>query len=217
MGKCYKLNQMKIYHVINKSIAGFVIFPKYVDYQRFLKLIKYYQFDPILKFSEYIRLNKKKIVEFEKDLMNKEEPLVNIIAYCLMPTHIHLALQEVQPNGISNYMRKLLNSYTRYFNEKYRRKGPLWQGRFKKVEVGSDEQLLHLTRYIHLNPTSAGLVEKPEDWEYSSYREYIGKGKEKFCLFKDLLDISAQEYKEFVEDRINYQRELEKIKHLLLE
>ena len=70
-------------------------------------------------------------------------------------------------------MRRLLNSYTRYFNEKIKRKGPLWEGRFKKVLVNSDEQLLHLTRYVHLNPVSAGIVEKPEDWPCSSYREYI--------------------------------------------
>jgi len=64
--------------------------------------------------------------------------------------------------GISLYMKNLLNSYTRYFNTKTKRKGPLWQGRFKSVLIKMDEQL-YLTRYIHLNPTSEDLVEKTSE------------------------------------------------------
>jgi len=117
-------------------------------------------------------------------------------------------------------MGNVLNSYSRYFNTKHKRGSPLWKGKFKNVLVETDEQLLHLTRYIHLNPTSAGLVKKPEEWPYSSYLEYLGKIKkmDRICSYEDLMDISpSSSYKNFVESRISYQRELEKIKHLILE
>jgi putative transposase len=79
-----------------------------------------------------------------------------------MPTHIHLVLRQLKDGGISKFMSNILNSYSRYFNIKHNRKGPLWEGRFRKVLVGSDEQLLHLTRYVHLNPVTACLVDKPK-------------------------------------------------------
>jgi hypothetical protein len=64
-------------------------------------------------------------------------------------------------------------SYTKAINRRYERCGSLFQGRFRAIEVDSDGYLLHLTRYIHLNPVKAGFVERPEDWEFSSYREYV--------------------------------------------
>jgi len=136
-----------------------------------------------------------------------------------MPTHFHLILKQLKKGGISTFIGNVLNSYSRYFNTKHKRGGPLWEGKFKNVSVETDEQLLHLTRYIHLNPTSAGLVKKPEEWPYSSYLEYLGKIKKinRICSYEDLIDISPLSYKNFVESRILYQRELAKIKHLILE
>jgi putative transposase len=136
-----------------------------------------------------------------------------------MPTHIHFILKQLKKNGISAFMRLILDSYTRYFNIKHQRKGPLWQSRFKNVLVESDEQMYHLTRYIHLNPVTAGLVEKPEQWMPSSYLEYIQQGnkKQRTCRFEDILTIQPLEYKDFVENRVNYQKELALIKHLVLD
>jgi putative transposase len=205
---------MEIYHVFTKSIAKFTVFLDHKDYARMIELLKYYKNKPILKFSDYKKLKETKVYY---DPGKSETPFVEIIAYCLMPTHIHLVLQEISPSGISEYMRIVLDSYTRYFNKRIGRKGPLWEGRVKRVLVESDEQLLHLTRYVHLNPVSAGIVEKPEDWVYSSYREYIGMEKEKVCNKEKFFDFSKKEYKEFVEDRIDYQRNLEIIKHIILE
>jgi putative transposase len=205
---------MEIYHVFTKSIAKFTVFLDHKDYARMIELLKYYKNKPILKFSDYKKLKETKVYY---DPVKSETPFVEIIAYCLMPTHIHLVLQEISPSGISEYMRIVLDSYTRYFNKRIGRKGPLWEGRVKKVLVESNEQLLHLTRYVHLNPVSAGIVEKPEDWVYSSYREYIGMEKEKVCNKEKFFDFSKKEYKKFVEDRIDYQRNLEIIKHIILE
>ena len=71
-------------------------------------------------------------------------------------------------------MQRFALSYTKAINKRYGRVGSLFQGRFRAVCVDRDEYMVHLSRYIHLNPVTAKLVERPEDWEFSSYREYIG-------------------------------------------
>jgi len=205
------------YHVMTKSIAGYIVFRSKSDYNRMLKIVEYYSFENLpLKFSQYLytiknrnSVRKINLTEFSK--------LVDIISYCLMPTHIHILLTPLKDNAVSIFMGNILNSYTRYFNNKNKRKGPLWQGRFKSVHVKTDEQLLHLTRYIHLNPTSSGLVEKPEDWKYSSYREYIELDYKGICNFKNYIEVNPDFYRKFVESRKDYQREIEFVKHLLLE
>ena len=121
------------------------------------------------------------------------------------------------PICISVFMKNILDSYTRYFNIRTKRKGPLWQSRFKNVMVENDEQMLHLTRYLHLNPTSEGLIESPEEWPYSSYAEYIGSDEDKICNTDILSDIHPTEYRAFVEARIDYQKEISHLKDLYLE
>lgn len=209
----------KIYHVFNKSIAGFKIFNNNSEISRIIAVICYYQRGkPPLRFSEFIRSAKENHLNETIPLPAKEK-LVEIIAYCLMPTHLHLILKQLKGNGISVFMSNILNSYTRYFNTKINRKGPLWEGRFKNVSVETDEQLLHLTRYIHLNPVTAYLVNKPEEWPASSYQEYLLKvnDKDRICKYEDILEIEPTSYKNFVEDIASYQRELATIKELLLE
>ncbi len=209
-----------IYHVTNKSIADFVIFNNPYEYSRMLLAMRYYQSGKRgVNLSRFIRSDKSKgnCYNYEIVIPPGKEKFVNIIAYCLMPTHIHLILEELKDRGIPIFINNLLNSYTRYFNIKHNRKGPLWQSRSKKILVKSNEQLLHLTRYIHLNPVTAYLVNKPEEWPYSSYKEYIHDMKhvEMICKYEDLLTINRDTYKEFVEQGISYQRELAHIKNLL--
>jgi len=212
----------EIYHVVSKSIANFVIFNNDSEFLRMRALFKYYQIkDPPYKFNYFmkIKIKEEDFDEYSSVYLSNKEKLVQIIAYCIMSTHFHLILKQLKEGGISIFIGNVLNSYSRYFNTKHKRRGPLWEGKFKNVLVETDEQLLHLTRYIHLNPTSAGLVNKPEKWPYSSYLEYLGKTKKmnRICSYEDLIDISPLSYKSFVESRISYQRELEKIKHLILE
>jgi len=211
-----------IYHVFNRSIADFVIFNNEYEYLRMLDSIRFYQIkEPMVSFSRFDKIRKSHNDHEISNIvsLNEKEKLIDIIAYCLMPTHIHLILQDIQDNGISIFIGTILNSYARYFNIKHNRKGPLWEGRYKKVLVKSDDQLLHLTRYIHLNPVTAYIVSKPEEWPYSSYKEYISSmdDDERICNYKDVLDITTGSYKEFVEDGISYQRDLAKIKALALE
>jgi len=209
-----------VYHVFNRSIAGYKIFNYPDDFKRFITSIKYYQIPRKISFSAYLKVNKIKNPGTPSIIKStQEEPIVEIISYCIMPTHIHLILLQIKDNGISAFMNNILNSYTRYLNLKIKRKGPLWEGRFKSVLVQTGEQLLHLTRYIHLNPVTAYIVDKPELWEFSSYKEFIEKRKieEKICNFDRILDIKPESYREFVNDNINFQRELARIKNLLIE
>ena len=214
-----KFGNGSLYHIFTKSIAGYRIFNHSLDYKRFLLSSKYYQVPRKVSFSTYIRLNKIENYEIPIEYLTEDEFIVKIITYCLMPTHIHFILQQLKDNGISTFMNNVLNSYSRYFNLKIKRKGPLWEGRFKSVLIESDEQLIHLTRYIHLNPVTAYIVDKPEKWQYSSYQEYCEeiKKEEILCNFHNILDIKADSYKRFVEDNISFQRELSKIKKLLIE
>lgn len=210
----------KIYHVTTKSIAEYIIFNNETEFLRMKQLIQYYQADkPPTSYSYFAVWQKGKNELVNKKNHQSEKKLVRIIAYCFMPTHIHLVLQQLRENGISVYMNKVLNSYTRYFNTRHRRKGPLWTGRFKRVLIEADEQLIHLTRYIHLNPSTAYLVDKPELWRYSSYHEYLAENpiKNKICKFKHILQINPYEYKKFVNNQISYQRELAAIKKLTIE
>ena len=142
---------------------------------------------------------------------------MEIIVDVHQPTHIHIIAEQLVDDGISIFMCNLLNSYTRYFNLRHKRTGPLWQGRFKNVLVNRDSYFIHLTRYIHLNPVTSYLVNKPEEWKASSYKEYIGEveNDDRICKIDKILDIGTHQYMEFINDRISYQRELANVRKLL--
>jgi putative transposase len=182
--------------------------------------IRYYQREkPSIKFSKYLNLSIINRNPQDDAIPSPDEKLVELIAFCLMPTHLHFIVKQLKQNGISTFMSTILNSYTRYFNTKYKRKGPLWEGRFKNAVVQTDEQLLHLTRYIHLNPVTAYLVDKPEEWPASSYKEYMlmVDDSEKICTYDGLLQIEPDTYRKFVINRASYQRDLAHIKELLID
>ncbi len=204
------------YHIFTKSIAGYKVFRTKHEFNRFVEMLKFYRHLSLpVKFSYYAKLDDKNI--FYETRIKPKPCSVEIIAYCIMPTHIHLILKQLKEDGITNYLKLLLDSYTRYFNIKNKRKGPLWQSRFKSVLVDNDEYLLHLTRYIHLNPVSDNLVERPEDWFYSSYREYINSTIYGLCNFSSYITLKPGEYQDFVESRKDYQKFLSECKRLILE
>ena len=213
------LTEQKVYHVFTKSIAGYKIFNSQNDYKRIVESLVYYRREsPPGKFSHYLEATKndrESIFRYFKS----DEKIVRVIAYCIMPTHIHLVLEQLRQDGISKYMNLVLKSYSGYFNIKYKRRGPLWETRFKNIIVEADEQLLHLTRYLHLNPVTAGIIDRPEDWQFSSYGEYLGviTKDDGLCDYKNFFDIDSNSYRKFVEDQIGYQRELAIIKKLLIE
>lgn len=155
--------------------------------------------DATVPLSQLMNLETPKIRR-KKESLVKEETLVRILAYCIMPTHMHLILQQKQEDGISKFMSRIQNSYARFFNLRHVRKGPLWQGRFERIWIENDEHLLHETRYVHLNPVTAYLVEDPADWPHSSYVEYLttNPGKESFCEFRGLINRGPSFYRQFV-------------------
>ncbi len=213
----FPLVQGEIYHVFTKSIAGFKIFNNDKDYVRMIEELRFYREGAGAgRFSLCLKSQKLKI-NYIKPATS--ENIVSILAYCLMPTHIHLVLKQLKDDGISKFVNLILKSYSGYFNIKHGRKGPLWESRFKNVLVETEEQFLHLSRYIHLNPVSSYLINAPQDWQFSSYSEYINLITEdkKICNFSEYLNMEPTNYKRFVESRIDYQRRLEQIKHLLLE
>jgi len=97
----------------------------------------------------------------------------SIAAYCLMPNHYHLLVCPTD-DQFSRHMQGFSGSYTKAINKRYERVGALFQGPFHALRVDRSEYLLHLSRYVHLNPVQAGLVKQAHDWEFSSYREYAG-------------------------------------------
>jgi len=211
----------QIYHIFSRSIAKFKIFKGENDFVRIKEALRFYQKEkPPLKFSRFLELkNRQGPPSDELIVWSTRDHLVQIYAHCTMPTHIHLILRQLKENGISIFMGHVLNSYARYLNTMLKRKGPLWENKFKNVLVKTDEQLLHLTRYLHTNPTTAGLVSKPEEWPASSYHEYLSvvPENERICEFGEVLDIEPTSYREFVENQISYQRDLAMIKKLTLE
>lgn len=207
------------YHIFSRSIAKFIVFNNAKEYSRMFEVLRLYQFkDFDYKYSRFLDLDIQLQDSIWSALIANNKRLVEIVAYCIMPTHFHLILKQVTSDGISKYLSKVLNSYTRYFNLRHKRIGPLWSGRFKNVLVTGDEQLYHLTRYIHLNPVSAELVEKPQDWKFSSCNEYFNIPRiNSICIFNDIIDMTSEQYRNFALDNINYQKELSKIKRLLIE
>jgi hypothetical protein len=125
-----------------------------------------------------------------------------------MSNHYHLLLQTPSGN-LSQIMRHINGAYTTYFNTKRQRTEHLLQGRFKAILVDMDEYSKELSRYIHLNPIRAKMIEKLEDYQWSSYLDYIGKTKPPAWLERNFIlgyfskkpAIAQRNYREFVEVR----------------
>ena len=178
------------YHLMNRGIEKRAIFRKSGDYD---------------KFMSYLSICNKK---FDW----------SIYCYCIMPNHFHL-LVRTRTHPLGHIMKSLQTSYGVYFNKKYKRVGPVFSGRFKSIICQEDSYFLQVSKYIHLNPVKAGLCNSPEDFQYSSFREYIEdytKNTANFLLdrreMKRVLggstDKKAREtYRNFVtveEDLLNY-------------
>jgi len=202
----------EIYHLLNHSVQSIPILEKKNDCKIFMEAMKYYlQPGPPTRFAKYRASRKKFPISLEKKL-------VTIVNFCLMPNHFHFTLRQEEGNGVRRFIQKLSNSFAHYYNIKYKNRGPVFEGNFKAVHIETDEQLLHLSRYIHLNPVTAYLVEDPDGYPYSSYRTYIGKEKSEIVDPSLVLDqVSQEAYQKFVLSRKDYQKELERIKHLILE
>ncbi|MGI6318255.1 MAG: REP-associated tyrosine transposase [Dethiobacteria bacterium] len=123
----------------------------------------------------------------------KEADNCEIYAYCLMSNHVHLLMKEAG-DSIQRFMKRVGVSYVYYFNKKYDRVGHLFQDRYRSEAIDSEQYLLACARYIHNNPVAAGLVEYPEDYDWSSYSYYLGSSNHSDLLNKDfLLDLFSDD------------------------
>ena len=159
------------YHIYNRGVAKQQIFHDKQDYSVFLSYLKVY-----LTSQENI-IPKKKLKNYTNE--------ITLLSYCLMPNHFHLLIKQKSSNSINQFMQSLCTKYTIYYNAKYKRVGPLFQGRYKAVLVETDEQLLHLSRYIHQNQISTryDLVTRSDltlETDYSSRKNYIGNVKQEW-------------------------------------
>ena len=169
------------YHIYNKAVADNLLFIEDRNYIFFISRIQKYLLDS-----------------------------ADVLAYCLMPNHYHLIVRIKNP-GFPASMHKLALSYVVSFNNFYDRKGHLFSGPYQRKHVEDLKYLLHLSRYIHLNPVKAKLVPNAEEWRFSSYQEYIGLADPDFVNQSIILEIMndykpssssvlQDDYKEFVED-----------------
>ena len=140
---------------------------------------------------------------------------VAIIAYCLMPNHFHLLVRVLCDNFGLDVMQPFSTSYTKAINKEQGRVGSLFQGRYKGKYVDKEGYLIHLSRYIHLNPVTAGLVTHPADWPFSSYQDYVGLRQGTLPKPEIVLSqfASVADYAAYVEEG----DEDQKIKHLLFD
>jgi REP element-mobilizing transposase RayT len=204
-----------VYHLCNKSISNYEIFNNDYLKQLYLNLLEYCNNpDKILSFSI---LKKAKSVFVPKGVMHRRvNNYVDFISYCIMPDHYHILVKSnVDDYLLNNYIGRVQNSFTKTVNGMYKRKGPLWQSRFRAVEIMSSEQLLNTVRYININPCTKKYVDKPEDWVYSSMN-YLSNQNNLTNIPEISIDNSSR-FRKFITDRIDYQRKLHVIKRFILE
>ena len=220
-GRMIPLVTDEIYHVYNRGINRQPTFNTKREHQRALSAIKFYRVsEPPFRLSKFFEFDKDRQTAVLK-LMDQAEKLVEIISFCLMPNHFHFLLKQKKDHGISKFMGNFQNSYTRYFNTRNDRDGSLFLDQFKAKRITNEEQLIHVSRYIHLNPYTDFLVkslDELENYPWSSYPDYLTGNKEiiepglVMEIFKQ-----ADKYKQFVLDQADYQRKLGIIKHLAME
>lgn len=117
-----------------------------------------------------------------------------------MPNHFHLILRQDQPNALSEFMGNLCKSYAKAINNRLHRSGHLFESKYKLRHVDEEMYLLHLSRYIRLNPVAAGMVTSPVQWPFSSYRSYCGLRGQTFVSTKEILSLmkGSENYEEYI-------------------
>jgi len=211
----------QFYHIFNRGVEKRDIFTDKREYKRALGTLKYYQYRNLaIKFSKFLVQTPQNQEKILTQIVKPGNKLVDIVSFCLMPNHFHFLIKQLSDNGISTFIANFTNSYTKYFNTKHDWNGSLIQGPFKSVYIESNEQLIHLSRYIHLNPVTSYIIKEKglESYPWSSLKEYL-ESEEAFCQ-KEIITKqfhSVNDYKNFVFDQISYSQELDKIKHLIIE
>jgi putative transposase len=207
----------RYYHVFNRGIDKRVTFQKDAEYRRFVRTLNYYNhLHTPLRFSYFIRQNS---TVFSSIALETGPLRTTILAYCLLANHYHLLVRQEVDGGISQLISLVENSFTKHSNIANHRIGNLFLDRFRVVPISSESQLLHVSRYIHLNPFAAGVVTSPEElasYPHSSFPEYLSDSYVETVSRPNLIlhDFNSREdYKEFVLSRAPLQVGISQIKH----
>lgn len=138
--------EKEIYHIFNRGVEKRKIFLDKEDFLRFVISII------LLNDQDVHSLNLKRFNLKKAKRRSSRKPLVEILAFCLMPNHFHFVLKQIAPNGIIRFLHRVETAHAKYFNTKYKRSGHLFQGTFKAKHVNENNYYMHLPLYIHLNP-----------------------------------------------------------------
>ncbi len=200
----------EFYHAYNRGTDKRIIFSDEYDKERFIKLMYLCNSERNIVFRE--------VLDEELYKYERGETIVDIGAYCLMPNHFHLLLHEKVEGGISLFMLKLLTAYSTYFNNKYKRTGSLFEGKFKATHADTDEYLKYLFSYIHLNAVKIidpkwkenGIADRNRAkkylkiYLYSSYLDYLDTERaEKVIINKRAFPeyfLNLQEFEECIDE-----------------
>jgi putative transposase len=203
-----------IYHIYNRGIDGKEIFRGEEDMAYFMEVIRRY-LDEYKEEPENGFKSERPYLRKHRQDMNLTGK-VDLIAYCLMPDHIHILVRQHSAEGITQLIRRVMTNYVMYFNKKYKRSGVLFENVYRAILLPDDRVVVGLSRYLHLNPVARvvkrfGLVEtvtvsSPEYYMYSSYQNYLDLRKEEWVksglvleMFKRLPESQNQSYRQYVE------------------
>lgn len=209
MQRKISFSEGEYYHIYNRGTDKRVVYSSHDDYMRFLALM--YICNNIAPVN--IREQFPKGVSFVKlKDITRDETLVDVGAYCLMPNHFHILVKEKKEEGITKFISKLATGYSMYFNSKYERTGKLFEGVFKATHVNENIYLKHLFSYIHLNPIKIfdpkwkedGIIDYNKakkylkDYKYSSYLDYLGNSRiENIIINKKAFPEYFKNFKDF--------------------
>lgn len=178
---------MELVHILSRGVDKRKIFMDDQDHLRFIH--------DLFEFNDQSSVNNVFHHFYHNDIVSRyvkkeqRKLLVNIHAFCLMPNHYHLLLSTKIENGISYFMKKLNIGYAKYFNQKYERKGALFEGRYKSVPIKNEPHFVHVPYYIHLNPLDLiepewrrrklknfqGAIKFLDSYRWSSHLDYLGR------------------------------------------
>ncbi|MFH0864542.1 MAG: transposase [Candidatus Gottesmanbacteria bacterium] len=221
------------YHVYNRGTDKRNIFLLDSNYVRFIHgLYEFNNANPVSSLTRNIVRGSTSYIARDTLVRKPRDLLVEIIAFCLMPNHFHLILKQLKEGGIAKFMQKMGTGYAMYFNQKNKRNGVLFQGKFKAILIDDDEYFLPLINYIHLNPVELiepdwkeeGIKNRKntnqflEKYRWSSYPDYVGIKNFPSVISKEFIQNyfkTEESLKYFTNQRLN--TELESIKDLILE
>ncbi|MFA6096741.1 MAG: transposase [Candidatus Paceibacterota bacterium] len=210
------------YHVFNRGVDKRDIFSDTQDYDRFLlsmKLLNYTNDGLMIEWRDYIKSNPTSSLDaFLKLRFRNGAPLIEIVAYCLNPNHYHFILKQVSDRGIEKFLHKIGISHTKYYNDKHKRSGSLFQGVFKSAHIDSNEYLLYLSAYVNKNNYIHGYSDD-DNWEYSSLPNYIGKRSDNLVTKNIILDHfkSIEDYDAFLNENAEYFKDKKELRKYTIE